>query len=107
MEQNKQGLTEEQQAYIDSFGEAMRAMEAEYKRLGRYDKAYLELKRMGAWDKEYISRAYVLVVGKLSPLSARLRSYITGIGALAHRIYDESFKLKEQKGNGKERRKKR
>ena len=99
MAENKD-LTPEQQAkleaehkmYVASFGEAMRSIEAEYKRRKVVGKAYNELVRRGMWDPEYISRMYVLIVGKLSPLSARLRNYILGVGSLAHKIYDEAAK---------------
>jgi hypothetical protein len=101
MAENK-NLTPEQQAkleaehkmYVASFGEAMRSIEAEYKRRKVVGKAYNELVRRGMWDPEYISRMYVLIVGKLSPLSARLRNYILGVGSLAHKIYDEAAKRK-------------
>lgn len=89
--------TEEQKRYVASFAEAMRAIEAEYKRQGKYGKAYLELRRKGMWTAEYIAPAYVLIVGKLSPLSKRLRDYILLIGALAHQLYDKATEIAEKK----------
>ena len=89
MEQEQKRLPE-QQRYVDSFAEAMRSVEAEMKRRNRYNKAYLELQRMGAWDAEWMSHSFVLVVGKLSPLSSRLRGFILQIGGLAKEIYDRA-----------------
>ena len=89
--------TPEQLRYIASFAEALRSIEAEYKKQGKYGKAYLELKRKGMWTAEYIAPAYVLICGKLSPLSKRLRDYILLIGALAHQIYDKATEVAEKK----------
>jgi len=98
MSEEKKGMSrEEQERYIASFAEAMRAIEAEYKRKGVVGKAYRELKRKGMWTAEYIAPAYILVVGKLSPLSARLREYILAVGALAHQIYDKATEVAEKK----------
>jgi hypothetical protein len=96
-ETQKKMSEEEQKRYIASFAEALRAIEAEYKKQGRYGKAYLELKRKGMWVAEYIAPAYILVVGKLSPLSKRLRDYILAVGELAHQIYDKSTEIENSK----------
>jgi len=93
-------LTPEQEMYRDSFAEAMRRIEAEYKRRKVYGKAYLELRRRGMWSPEYISIAYVAVVGKLSPLSKRLRDYIVAVGALAKQIYDKATEAENKRKNG-------
>lgn len=90
-------LTPEQERYRASFAEAMRALEAEYKRQGTEGKAYRELKRKGMWDPDFITMSYVVVVGKLSPLSKRLRDYILYIGELAHQIYDKATEVAEKK----------
>ena len=71
--------------YVGSFAEAMKEVEAEYKRKKRFGPCYKELKREGMWTPEVIANHYVLVAGKMSPLSRRLREYITQLGALAYR----------------------
>ncbi len=83
----------EQKRYVESFAEAMRAIEAEYKKRGVEGKAYAELKRKGMWEPEYIAASYVLIAGKLSPLSKRLRDYITTVGALAHQIFEKATEV--------------
>lgn len=101
MDETKKKLSEEEQKrYIAAFAEALRAIEAEYKKQGKYGKAYLELKRKGMWVAEYIAPAYILVVGKLSPLSKRLRDYILVVGELAHQIYEKSVEIEDGKNEG-------
>lgn len=100
MAEEKPKRTPEQVRYVASFGEAMRAIEAEYKKKKVYGKAYLELQRRGMWHEEYISHMYVLICGKLSPLSARLRNYILMVGALAHKIYDAATEADNKRKNG-------
>lgn len=99
-----EALTESQR-YIASFAEAMRAIEAKYKKEKIASRAFLELARRGMWNPDYISRAYVLVVGKLSPLSRRLREYILAVGELAHQIYDKAAELEKEKAAAEPKRK--
>ncbi len=95
-EEEKKGMLPEQERYVASFAEAMRAIEAEYKKEGVSGKAYQELKRKGMWDPHYIAMSFVLISGKLSPLSKRLRDYITTIGALANMIFEKSNELSKK-----------
>lgn len=99
MEEEKQKFTLQQERYVASFAEAMRAIEAEYKKQGAYGKAYQELKRKGMWEPQYIATSYVLIAGKFSPLSKRLRDYITTIGALAKQIFDKATEIAEKAEN--------
>lgn len=102
-EQGKPKRTPEQERYVASFKEAMRAIDTEYKKKGVYGKAYLELVRRGMWHEEYIAHMYVLICGKLSPLSARLRNYILMVGALAHKIHDKAVEAeKKQRKDGQD-----
>ena len=92
MEKNKDitklTLNDEQQAYIDSFAQAMKEVEAEYRRRRVVSKTVTALKREGKWNAEYLSLAFVEIVAKKSPLSHIQREYILSLGALARSIYD-------------------
>ena len=96
MAEGTRRLTPEQARYIASFGAAMMSVERAQRASKKYAKEYKELVRMRMWDADYLAHAYVLVVGKLSPLSSRLRSYILALGYLARQIFDS------QEDNGKE-----
>jgi len=88
----------EYREYVESFAEAMKEVEDGYKRQKKYGLCYKELKRNGWWEAEFISGQYVLIVGKMSNLSARLRDYITKLGALAYRKHLAKHP-KEKKGD--------
>ena len=90
MEKNKKALPTADAEYVASFEQAMKEVEAEYRRQHLKSKIVTALKREGKWNAEYLSAEFINIVGRVSKLSATQRDYITSLGALAKSIYDRS-----------------
>jgi hypothetical protein len=89
-------LDEEKRRYVDSFGEAMRAVDAEYVRTGTTNRTCERLKEAGLWTAEMMAFQYVLIIGGMSTLPRSQRDYVLQIGAMARGICEMATERAEK-----------